>query len=420
MKLQDYLKLGTVGIRAHKRRVVIVVGVVSALVSVLVAGCLVIQGVENVALVEMTRATEGKVLLSVRVDGEVCGDECDEAEENERIRARVREYGGEIVGTEMIANADGGFYQVEGFEVAGVPEGVPVVLVSMGTAARWLGIGMDAPVMNKESQMKLAERIRSEAVGKIVETEHGGKYYIAGFLSGGALKGSLAVSESRDYNSLDLVLGAVSTGSSQSLVIGGKIDGMVTPVVVAGFTKVEDAERFYQDEENYCTEMNRANGRCGKNYRYNVVQLVSEPLTLRENMQGVWRVYKVVSVILMVIALAIEISTYVRLVQQDKKTIALYRAMGATRGQIRRVYGVYLLVLSLMVVGFAMTVGLVLALVVSMVNAEALTQAFTLGFGVEVGQIWLIGWNAWIWGMMGVVLLGTLVILFCGRQFGGR
>ena len=104
----------------------------------------------------------------------------------------------------------------------------------------------------------------------------------------------------------------------------------------------------------------------------------------------------VVSGILTVIALAIAISTYVRLVQQDKKTIALYRVMGGTRGQIRRVYGAYLLMLSLMVIGFAIAVGLVLAAVVSMVNAEALTQAFMLGFGVEAGQIWLIGWNVWI------------------------
>lgn len=388
MKLRDYLRLGAVGIVAQKRRVALVTVVVGALMSVLIAGCLVIQGMEDRVLVEMTRLTDGKVVLSTDADDVVAW-----------------EYGGEVVETEMVTNTEGMFYRVDnvlGSEVLGADSGV---LVPMGMAAQWLGIGMYAPGMRAEERVKIAERIRSEAIGETVETKTGVRYDVVDFLPGGAFEGILRVSDERGYNPLDLVLERVETGSgwNQGLAVGEDIEGVVTPVKLAVFADVESAERFSAE----CECLARS--------------VVGEPLVLRENMQGVWRVYGVISVILMVLVVAIEASTYVRLVQQDAKTIALYHAMGGTRGQVRGVYGVYLLMLSLMAVGFAVVVGWLLAMSVSVVNARVLTQAFVLGFGMEAERIWLIGWNPMVLGMMVVVLSVPLLVLgFCGRQFSKR
>ncbi len=320
MRLRDYSKLGTVGIKAHKRRAVIVVMVVGALMSVLIAGCLIIQGVEDRTLEQMTRATE-------------------------------REYTGEV-------------------------EGAPVVLASMRTVAGWLGIEMHAPGMNAlESKVGVAKRIRDEAVGKVVETEDGARYYVAGLLPGGGFQGTLTISKRLGYNPLDLVLQQVDTSMVPGMVVGQEAAG-ATDLAIA---------------------------------------------TIEENFRGVWKVYGVVCAILMIIVVVIELSTYARLIGQDTKTIALYYAMGATRGQIRVVYGIYLLMLSMVAVLVAMGVGVILAMVVSWVNAGDLAQAFMLAFGAEVGRIWLVGWNARIWGMVVVLLLvAPVAILLSGRQFASK
>lgn len=429
MRVGDYLRLGVAGILAQKRRVALVVGVVAALMSVLVAGCLVIQGAEDTALEEMTRVTNGKVLLSVNVDARICGEGCDMGTEEQKLKEKIREYGGEVIEAKMVANADGMFYRVIGDDLGlfgrsgfsdlmEAPEGETGVLVSMSTAARWLGIGMYAPSLKAEDMVKIAERIRNEAVGKIVETENGGRYYIVDLLSGGAFTGALEVSRGDDYNPLDLVLEQVETGGGQNFVVSGEVDGIETEALLAEFPDVEKAEEFMRDPENDCMETGQMLGECGEEYRYQVTEVISSPVVMRENMHGVWVVYGVVCVVLMAIVVAIEAGTYTRLIGQDTKTIALYYAMGATRRQIRRVYMVYLLLLSVIAVVVAGLIGVGLAMMVSMVNGEALTQAFVLGFGTEARKVWLMGWNWQIVVMMGVVLMMVPVVVLCNaKQF---
>ena len=418
MRVGGYLRLGVAGILAQKRRVALVVGVVAALMSVLVAGCLIIQGVEDAALEEMTWATDGKVLLSVSVDARICGEGCDAEAEGQKLKEKIRGYGGEVIEAETVANADGMFYRVarDGVGFSEMPEGETAVLVSMSTAARWLGIGMYAPSLKAEDMVKIAERIRNEAVGKIVETENGGRCYIVDLLPGGAFTGALGVSRRDDYNPLDLVLEQVETGGGQNFVVSGEVDGIEAEALLAEFPGVEKAEEFMRDPENDCTEAGQMLGECGEDYRYQVTEVISSPVATRRNMRGVWVVYGVVCVVLMIIVVAIEVGTYMRLIGQDTKTIALYYAMGATRGQIRGVYMVYLLLLSVIAVVVAGVIGVGLAMIVSMVNGEVLTQAFVLGFGTEARKIWLVGWNSRIVVMMGVVLMMVPLVFFCNEK----
>lgn len=118
---------------------------------------------------------------------------------------------------------------------------------------------------------------------------------------------------------------------------------------------------------------------------------------------------------LVVIAVIIALSTYARLIGKDLKIISLYHALGATKGQIRVVYAVYLLMLSVMAVGFAVIVGLILAAVLSMVNMEALRSVWSLAFGMEAGAVWLVGWNNLIWWLAGAMLLTAVVAIILGN-----
>lgn len=79
---------------------------------------------------------------------------------------------------------------------------------------------------------------------------------------------------------------------------------------------------------------------------------------------------------------------------------------------------VYLLLLSVIAVVAAGVIGVGLAMIVSMVNGEVLTQAFVLGFGTEARKIWLVGWNSRIVVMMGAVLAVVPVVILCNaKQF---
>ena len=162
-------------------------------------------------------------------------------------------------------------------------------------------------------------------------------------------------------------------------------------------------------------DLDRAFGHCKNGYKYLTMSAVSDPLKTYDNFQLVWLVFGITAAVLAVIALIIAVSTYARLIGKDMKIIALYHAMGATRGQVRLVYLSYLLILSVMTVVFSLAVGLGMALLLGAVNGEVINQVFWMGFGVEPGKIWLVGWNWMIWVMIGVVLLAALVAVVLGN-----
>ena len=160
---------------------------------------------------------------------------------------------------------------------------------------------------------------------------------------------------------------------------------------------------------------------CGKDYKYQVVSAVSDPIMTYENLQNVWLVFMVVVAVLTVIALIIAVSTYGRLIGKDMKIIALYHALGATKGQIWVVYAVYLLMLSMMAVGFAIVVGLALAAVLSLVNMTNLVQVFALGFGLETEGVWLVGWNNLLLYVVGAIMAAAiLVVILSDGQFADK
>ena len=149
--------------------------------------------------------------------------------------------------------------------------------------------------------------------------------------------------------------------------------------------------------------------------------MVADPLTTYSNFQEIWQVFKVASAALSIIALIIATTTYARLIEKDKRIIALYHSMGATGYQIRLFYIIHLLLLNLMAVAFAVLIGLALATVLSLANQSALTQVFILGFGMSSNQIWLIGWNPIAYYILSAALLSAvLAVLFSSGQFSSK
>ena len=127
------------------------------------------------------------------------------------------------------------------------------------------------------------------------------------------------------------------------------------------------------------------------------------------NFAGIWRIYNIVWLILAIIALIIMMSTYSRLINQEVKNIALYRALGATRAEAYIIYAVYLAMLSLIAMVVALIVGTLMAFGVSWIYHESLVADFIIGFGTEPASIWLVGWNNTVFAIMALGIIAALV-----------
>lgn len=422
MRVLDCLRLGVAGVKAHKKRALTVVVIVGLLFSVLMAGAFFLQGLENAALGKMLAPTGGRVLVMSNVDTKFCGEECDMAKEVAEIRRNIERYGGEAISATMISGKDGMFYRLEKnvFEFEG--EGLAIPL---STVAKMKGVqlpGWDAGV---ERRVEAVQTIFEEAMAG----DNGSR--VVGILPGGVYTSDLSLSSvEQSGNPLNMIFGQIVTGTSQNFMIGAAETSMGDAVamdtaemglVFAEFPDLKAAYNYYRDEANYCLDLDRAFGHCKNGYKYLTMSAISDPLTTYDNFQLVWLVFGITAAVLAVIALIIAVSTYARLIGKDMKIIALYHAMGSTRGQVRLVYLSYLLILSVMTVAFSLVVGLGMALLLGAVNGEAISQVFWMGFGVEPGKIWLVGWNWMIWVMVAVLLLSAvLAILLSNGQFASK
>ncbi len=440
MRFMDYLRLGFAGVKAHKKRALTVVIIVGVLFSVITAGAFVLQGLENVVSGEMLKPTDGKVLVMSMVDTKVCDEECDIEAEVAKIKQNIAKYGGKIIEVEVAQTADGMFYKLKQGVFASSSESADVteVVVPLATAANLAGIEMperDAEVVEKIEAIK---EVREKTLGKTIESKSSEKHYVADILPSGVYASDLSfMNIGQSGNPLDLIFSQVRTGASQNFITKSaeakpksedttserpsgfmpaeNVNVEEMGLVFAEFDSIKAAFDYYWDEVNYCSENDRIFGTCGRDYKYQVLSAVSDPLTTYENLQNVWLVFRIVAAVLGVIAVIIALSTYARLIGKDMKIISLYHAMGATGKQIRIVYIVYLMMLSVMAVGFALVVGLGLAAVLSMVNMTALEQMFMLGFGVVKDGVWLIGWNSLLWYLIGAMMLTAVVAVCLGN-----
>lgn len=441
MRLTDYFRLGFAGVKAHKKRAFTVVIIVGLLFSVITAGAFILQGLENIALETMLAPTNGKVLVMSSVDTKICGDNCDIAAEVVEIKKNIERYDGKIIPTTISQTADGMFYKAEEkvfSSEANNTTDVTQVIVPLGTAANLASIEMQERDAEVADKLATTQEVREKTLGKVVENEAGEKYYIAEILPSGVYANNLSfMNIGQGGNPLDLILGQIRTGVSQNFITKsaktepeedesdmGQSSGFIAMedtdaeeigVVFARFENIEAAYKYYQDKANYCSETDRIFNMCGKDCKYQVVSAVSDPIMTYENLQNVWLVFRIVAAVLTVIALIITISTYGRLIGKDMKIIALYHALGANGKQIRLIYLTYLLMLSIMAVGFAMVVGLALAAVLSLVNMTNLTQVFALGFGIETESVWLVGWNNLVLELAGIMIFAAVIAIVLGN-----
>lgn len=408
MKWTDYWRLSGVHIAAHRKRTAITIIVTGALFGVLVAGSILVRGVEKVSLDVVLRPTGGRVLVRSVAEDTFCENNCDIEADRMEIRDAISQYGGDEIMIKVLDASSTKFVIEPGILQPEYEEssGHNLILADLSTIANWLMISSPGDDASIETKMRVVEEIRARSLGKAIDTIDG-DYYVVNILPGGFGISNLSLSALEDpRNPLNVLLGVVLTSGSKTLIIDdGKLGVWSSDEIWSIFDTVEAASEYIGDlTARACNKFDVASGKCPRVKQFTAESVIGDPIAIHNNFGQIWSIFGWGVIVLSIIGVAITLLTYMRLILQDSRIIILYNMMGATKVQIIGIYFVYLLRLAIFAGIFSLCLGFGLAVIVNLLNMGALTKIFALGFGVQEAPIWILGWNDWILRILGIIL----------------
>lgn len=437
MRWSDCLRLGGAGIIAHKRRSLLIAIIIGLLFALIVAGFELIQGLENAALAETTRITAGRVLLKVAVAPDRCKEDCD-------TNSLVAQLSKDIIG------AGGRAEVVEAYDISFsrfyvVPHGLPLAinptvyalarpgdalaLLPTEEAGSWQKLNIqdlkDAPRI-----ISIAETIRSRSIGQVLENHSFGsrpgasnsRFFILDLLPSALTGVSLSLGNVNDpSNALNILLDVIPSARSDNFILFAPT-GEAELVDTSGslwavFPDLRSAERFAASP--LICDINRQSERaCTSGYRFLVEEPIGSPLHTIAAFQNVWDVYHVIWFVLMLITMVIMMSTYSRLILQESGNIALYRATGASRLDVMKIYTIHLVLTSVIGIVVALAIGTMLTLIVNALCATDISATFAVSYGINPPDITLLGWNSdLLIPLVAMIIICPLCVLINIRRF---
>lgn len=433
MRFSDYFRLSTAIISSHKKQACMILFIVGLPIMILVAFIFTIQGLENSIMSAALTPTGGKIFLSTSIDPDYCHDTCDIENNLAEIQQNISVNHGQIIDARLVVTNLGNFIQFPSFTPTAeqLPDSLPdntiIISAPIKIAAKLIDFKLPEPNANPEEKLAAIETIKSQTLQKSITTDQGETYFLTSFLPTEFFAHNLSFSNfSQNNNPLDLLLANFRTTSSTHIIFGDipddipSIDAAETGVIFAEFPDIKSASDYFYADTNYCTENDRILERCSDDYRYQVSQLAGSPINYYHNFQEIWSVLLFFIVLICIIETVVVISTYVRLIDKDSKTISLYHTMGARQTQIISIYIIYLLILSFLAVALAIIIGLIISTVISYLNAASLSQAFTLVFTVT-SIPHLTAWNWSVATIAGLILsLAPFSVLLSLSRFTGK
>lgn len=429
MHISDYLRLSTAIISSHKKQALMIIFIVSLPLILLVAFIFIVQGTESSVISDLLAPTNGKVLLTISIDQDYCQDNCNFQENLIAIQQNISGNNGQLLEANLVSNELGTFLQLPSLttNVPNLPDNTIIIAATVETAAKLIDFKLPERGTDPEPKFAAIEAVKEAALQKAIITNQNEAYYLAAFLPSDYFAYNLSFSSiNQDVNLLDLLLTNVRTASSTNLIFGEipasvpSINSAEAGIIVAEFPDIQSASKYFYSDINYCSESDHMLENCNENYRYQVSQVVGSPIIAYHHFQEIWSVLLVFIIVICIIESIAVVSTYVRLIDKDTKTISLYYTMGATKAQIINIYIFYLLILSLLAVVLAILFGALIALIINCTNVESLAQSFTLYF-IAADSPRLIAWNWSIAAIGGFILvLAPLSVLLSLSRFNSK
>ncbi len=155
-----------------------------------------------------------------------------------------------------------------------------------------------------------------------------------------------------------------------------------------------DVIRFdnYKDLTGFIDASDAEEHRLGRPTTLEISSIFSDTASIAQGFFDTDRALFVIETVLMIVAVIITTFTFIHLLDQESPSVALYRSLGATTGDILLIYLIYLLELCLISVFTSIIIGLVIVAVISGANVSALTETLQDTYELSsVPHVFLLG-----------------------------
>ncbi|MBR3257076.1 ABC transporter permease [Candidatus Saccharibacteria bacterium] len=143
------------------------------------------------------------------------------------------------------------------------------------------------------------------------------------------------------------------------------------------FNSAKSAAEFYS-AENCALEQNSAN--CAD---FTLFELAGNRVEAKEALMKIYRAFGYDEMAILLIAISISVFTFVRLIEENVQSIALYRSLGASTLDVVTIHFFYLLELSFLTAVLSVIIAVGMAVFVSIKDATALSSIFSSMFAAK-------------------------------------
>ena len=438
LKFSDALRLSWSNIAQHKKRSAIIILTISVLFGVVMGFNFIASGIEETTIAASAGQTGGEVYAWTIYTGNKNGDDDDyhgsifEPEEvsgvslvpvlNEaddvKLRERVSEYGGEVAGYYWSYQMEYTYKVIEKSvvedfiteDLSEVPEGMVPVLMPEGFLS----------TIDNEDLVKRLESTLYR-VGEIPGTEEG-KPTLSG------------------ANPLNLILGQLPGATNDTFWIIDDGSGKVLPYIEGQLKEyLTGGQGWYEKELTYKTMVAKFSDpyqavayaspedealgvKLYTNYKYHAQDLFGTTLAVAGSFNTQRALLIAVEILLLVVAAIVAIMTFAHLIDSDAATVALYRAMGASTGNIYLIYFLYLVELCLLAIVAGFVIAFIFIAIMAVTSAGALAVRLQEFYKLSyLPKVTLFLFNKMFWLILVIIMLvAPISLLFTRRRFSAK
>lgn len=423
MRIWDAMYLGWANLRSHLGRSLLVLGVISVLFCLIFVAQLGFQGLENQYMAAAGQKSSGKVVIFANAVMDN-GEEYVKVDP-EMIKQDIEANGGMILGDVQDYMVGGYFALPESL----IGEAIEVSLSQVSTvkmpillnANEALGLaekGCPQYFKNAESKREFYLDLRENVLGRSFE-KNGMEYVAVGLAPGGMCTSNLSFSGlDRSNNSiLNPLLEYFAVQDSATIVIRDDQTGLSESTtgpsgVMAVFGNSNEVYEYMRHGHGGFMGIELP----GQDVQYNVSVIAGMSPEMVYLFRVMHLVINIGCAVLAIVGVIVVIFTSIRLVDQNRQTMQLYRVLGATTGQIKLVYACYFLELMIGAVIGAFVLASVITVLYSVINQTNLEILFMTGFNLsEAPRVVLWGMNWWVVGFGFIMLMTVPLCLFVNR-----
>lgn len=423
MRIWDAMYLGWANLRSHLGRSLLVLGVISVLFCLIFVAQLGFQELENQYMAAAGQKSSGKVVIFANAVMDN-GEEYVKVDP-EMIKQDIEANGGMILGDVQDYMVGGYFALPESL----IGEAIEVSLSQVSTvkmpillnANEALGLaekGCPQYFKNAESKREFYLDLRENVIGRSFE-KNGMEYVAVGLAPGGMCTSNLSFSGlDRSNNSiLNPLLEYLAVDGGASIGVQDQQsepydDSSELSGIIAVFNNPDEVYEYMRHGHGGFMGIELP----GQDVQYNVSVIAGMSPEMVYLFRVMHLVINIGCAVLAIVGVIVVIFTSIRLVDQNRQIMQLYRVLGATTGQIKLVYACYFLELMIGAVIGAFVLASVITVLYSVINQTNLEILFMTGFNLsEAPRVVLWGMNWWVVGFGFIMLMTVPLCLFVNR-----